>query len=71
MKPISDTQEIARQFNEQEAIWQRFHQKRLTRRLSETEFALPENILDDLDWMDAERETRVTRAVAGPSSGQK
>jgi hypothetical protein len=64
MRPLSDTQEIARRFNEDEAIWQRFQQKRLTRRLAEAESLLPENILDCLDWMEAEREARVTRAVA-------
>lgn len=35
MTPISDTQEFARRFNEEEAIWQRFQRKRLTRRLLE------------------------------------
>jgi hypothetical protein len=64
MTPISDTQEFARRFNEEEAIWQRFQEKRLTRRLLEADSPLPETVLDDLDWLEAEREIRTTRAVA-------
>jgi hypothetical protein len=55
MTPISDTQEYARRFNE-EAIWQRFQEKRLTRRLLDTDSSLPETVLDDLDWLEAEHE---------------
>jgi hypothetical protein len=60
MKRMPDSQEIALRFNEEEAIWLRFQQKRLTRRLLEADLPLLENIL----WMEAERETRVTRAIA-------
>ncbi len=64
MTPISDTQEFARRFNEEEAIWQRFQRKRLTRRLLAADSPLPESILDQLDWLEAERKIRITRAVA-------
>jgi len=64
MTPISDTQEFARRFNEEEAIWRRFQEKRLTRRLPRSDFPLPESILDHYDWLEAEREIRTTRAVA-------
>ncbi len=64
MTPISDTQEFARRFNEEEAIWQRFHEKRLKRGLPKSDSSLPESLLDDLDWLAAEREVRTTRAVA-------
>lgn len=64
MMPISDTQELARRFNEEEAIWLRFQEKRLARYLLEADSPLPESILDHLDWLEAEREIRATRAVA-------
>ena len=64
MTPISDTQEFALRFNEEEAIWQRFQEKRLTRRLLAADPPMPESILDHLDWLEAEREIRITRAVA-------
>ena len=64
MTPISDTQEFARRFNEEETIWQRFQEKRLTRPSREADSPLPESILDHFDWLEAEREIRTTRAVA-------
>ena len=53
MMPISDTQEFARRFNEEETIWQRFQEQRLTRRWPRSDTPLPEGILDDLDWLEA------------------
>jgi hypothetical protein len=64
MTPISDTQELTRRFNEEEAIWQRFQKKRLARHLLEADSPMPESILDQLDWLEAEREIQTTRAVA-------
>jgi hypothetical protein len=64
MKLEPDIQEIANRFNEDEAIWQRYQQKRLVRRFSEYETALPETILDYVDWIEAEREVCVTWAVS-------
>jgi hypothetical protein len=64
MTQISDTQELARRFNEEEAIWQRFQEKRQARRLPKSDCQLPESVLDQLDWLEAEREIRTTRAVA-------
>ena len=46
MTPISDTQEFARRFNEEEAIWRRFQEKRLARHLLEADSQMPESILD-------------------------
>ena len=63
MTPISETQEFARRFNEEEAIWRRFQRKRLTRRLLGSDSPLPESVLDQLDWLEAEREIRTARAV--------
>ena len=63
MTPISDTQEFACRFNEEEAIWRRFQRKRLTRRLRGSDSPLPQSILDHCDWLEAENEIRITRAV--------
>jgi hypothetical protein len=64
MTTISDTQEFARHFNEEEAMWRWFQEKRLARHLLEAGSPLPESVLDRLDWLEAEREIRTTRAVA-------
>ena len=64
MTPISDTQEFTRRFNEEEAIWQRFQEQRLTQRWPRSDSPLPESVLDHLDWFEAEREIRTARAVA-------
>jgi hypothetical protein len=64
MTTISDTQEFARHFNEDEAIWRRFQEKCLARHLLEAGSPLPESVLAHLDWLEAEREIRTTRAVA-------
>ena len=64
MTLISDTQEFAHRFNEEEAIWRRFQEKRLARHLLEADSQMPESILDHFDWLEAERDIRTTRAVA-------
>ena len=63
MKPISDTQENVRHFNEDEAVWRRFEQKRLLR---DPFSALPEEVLDEIDWREAERECRELRYAGRP-----
>ena len=68
MTQISNTQEFALRFNEEEAIWQRFREKRLSRRVLEADSPLPESLLDQLDWLEAESEIRTTRAVAKRSA---
>ena len=61
---IHDPQELARQFNEDEAVWQCYQEKRKKRR---RRFRLcsrrGEKLLDQLDWLAAERETRPVRAI--------
>ena len=64
MTQISNTQEFALRFNEEEAIWQRFREKHLSRRVLEADSPLPESLLDHFDWLEAEREIRTTRVVA-------
>lgn len=59
---IHDPQELARRFNEDEAVWRSFEAKR-RRRLLGSSLPLCEEVLDALDWSEAEREVRQTRAV--------
>lgn len=66
MKPLVDAQELARRFNEEEAVWQRFEQKR---RIRDSTSPLPEETLDEIDWREAERECRQTRCVGRPLDG--
>ena len=63
MKRIVDTQELARRFNEDEAVWRRFEQKR---RLRNSTSLFPEEVLDEVDWREAELKSRQTRCVGKP-----
>jgi hypothetical protein len=58
-------QELARQFNEDEAVWRCYEAKRKGRR---RRFKLRsrrgEKLLDQLDWLAAEREMRPVRATS-------
>ena len=58
-----ETQELARRFNEDEAVWQVFEDKRALRRLLGSGTPLSQDILDYLDWQAAERECRAVSAV--------
>jgi len=60
MRAATDTQEIARVFNEDEALWRRFEDKR---KLRDPNPPLPEELLDQIDWHEAEQE-RPLRCVA-------
>jgi hypothetical protein len=61
---IHDPQELSRRFNEDEAVWRCYQEKRKARR---RRFKLGsrrgEKLLDQLDWLAAERETRPVRAI--------
>jgi len=63
VKRIVDTQELARRFNEDEAVWRRFEQKR---RLRNSTSLFPEEVLDEVDWREAELKSRQTRCVGKP-----
>ena len=58
-----DSQELARRFNEDEAVWRNYERKRALRQLIGSRSPLPPEVLDDLDWQAAERECRQVRAV--------
>ena len=61
--PLNDSQELSRQFNEDEAVWCCFEEKRWLRRMLGSPSGLSDKMLDDLDWLEAERETRQVRAI--------
>lgn len=67
MNPSIDPQQLARQFNEDEAVWRRYRQKRELRRLLGLQSPLPKQILDDLDRLEAEQECRETRFAGKPN----
>jgi hypothetical protein len=61
---IHDPQELARRFNEDEAVWRSYQKKRKERRRRfKLRSRLGEKLLDHLDWLAAERETRPVRAI--------
>ena len=60
---MTETQELARRFNEDEAVWRGYEHKRALRRLLGSRSPLPDDVLDELDWQEAERECRPVRAV--------
>jgi hypothetical protein len=67
---LNDVQENARQFNEDEAVWRCFVQKRAQRKrllpllqILDSPPACSEEELDRLDWLAAEREARPVRAI--------
>jgi hypothetical protein len=61
---INDVQENVRRFNEKEAIWRRYQEKREQRRRRfRLRSKVAEKLLDRLDWMAAEREMRRSDCV--------
>ncbi|GDY19063.1 hypothetical protein LBMAG56_04080 [Verrucomicrobiota bacterium] len=63
MNPTIAAQELARRFNEDEAVWRCYEPKRAARQLPSARPSAAEDILDGLDWQAAERECRMVRAV--------
>jgi hypothetical protein len=59
----NSAQELARRFNEDEAVWRAFEYKRAFRRLLGNMAPLSDEAFDRLDWEEAERECRVVRAI--------
>lgn len=66
MKAFVDTQELANNFNEDEAVWRRYEQKRRLRRLLRSRVPLSEAVLDALDWLAAEQDCCETRYIGRP-----
>jgi hypothetical protein len=63
MDELLNSQELARRFNEDEAVWLHYENRRRLRLLQGIESLVPDEILDELDWIAAERECRETRCV--------
>ena len=63
MKSPIDSQELACRFNEDEAVWRRYRQKRELRRLRSSPGQFPDEVLDRFDWLEAVKECRVTRCA--------
>ena len=61
--PNGDVHDRVRRFNEDEAVWLLFEQKRTLRRLLRRGIPLLGEVLDHLDWIAAERECREIRAI--------
>lgn len=63
MDPHARAQELARRFNEDEAVWTCFERKRELRRLLGPRLPRPEAGLNRLDWLEAEHECLETRCI--------
>ena len=63
MNAMTETQEMARLFSEDEAVWRAFEHKRALRRLLGSRTPFSEHVLDYLDLLEAEREGREVRAI--------
>lgn len=61
MKANTESQQFAKCFNEDEAVWRRFEEKRKSRRRFSPDSLLSEELLDALDWFEAEQELREMR----------
>jgi hypothetical protein len=63
MKQFVDGQEIVSRFNEDEAVWREYqYLRRLPRRIW-LSGALPNSLLDRIDWLMAERQHRIVRCI--------
>ncbi len=63
MQPFIDSQKLANNFNEDEAVWRRYRQKRGLRLLRGSSRLLPDEVLDQLDRLEAGRECRERQYV--------
>jgi len=70
MKPTIDPQALSERFNEDEAVWRSYERKREFRRLLGPDSRLPQEIIDYLDRLEAERERRKMQCI-GFVSGEK
>ena len=57
-------EDLVRRFNEDEAVWRRYQERRQKRRSRfRLRSRIGEKFLDQVDWLAAERETRSARAI--------
>ena len=69
MKPIFESQELAKCFNEDESVWRSFEEKRKSRRRFSPDSVLSEELLEEIDWLESERECRETACVGRACHG--
>lgn len=62
---MTDSQELARRFNEDEAVCQHYEYRRRLRLRLGLESLPSDEVLDELDWIEAERECRQAWCVGG------
>ncbi|MEP6741309.1 MAG: hypothetical protein ABJB61_02335 [bacterium] len=60
---MTDSQVMARRFNEDEAVQQSYEYRRRLRLLLGDKSQTPDDVLDEVDWIEAERECRESRCV--------
>ena len=63
MNLLADVQELARRFNEDEAVWCCYEKKRAERRRPRSRSPYSQHVLDYLDYLAAEQEGRMARAI--------
>lgn len=63
MKSFIGPHELARRFNEDEAVWKHYERLCRLRRCFGPGLALPKDLLDRLDWLEAERKCRVIQCI--------
>ena len=66
MEMMIEVQELARRFNEDEAVWRSYERKRALRKWRNARAPFSAHVLDylnRLDWLSAEQESRMVRAV--------
>lgn len=63
MCPMTLSQKLARVFNDDEAVWRAFENRKRLRELLGTPWPLDEEAADALDWEWAQRHGRPVRAI--------
>jgi hypothetical protein len=63
MDQLVNSQELARRFNKDEAVWRAYEIRRRLRLLHGVESPVPDGILNELDWIAAESEYQQTWCV--------
>ena len=63
MSPMPLSQKLARDFNDDEAVWRAFESRKRLRVLLGSSVSLSEEAADSLDWVWAERHALPVRAI--------
>ncbi len=63
MDQMTDSQELTRLFNEDEVVWQGYESRQRQRLRLGIDSPLPDEVLDEMDWIEATSEVRQVRCV--------